>query len=340
MVRIYQQNTASRIAFQNWVATQKQFERDRRKETLKGILPGQVVDFLSACQQSENAMKGGIGEAAVFLQALMYLPDTWVMFNDVIIELGNNKFAQLDHVLIGQAGVFIIETKAWRGAFLGYQDSWRRKDQSQGWVKCSSPTTQNLRHARLLRQWLSQRLPFEPPASLELWIVPVVVMTKTQWLRTTECSMPVFLGIPRLLEYLTTREKVYLTPEQISQISQLIVNPPAIVVTNPAKSVTTSPIKKVSRSPIKPSVKKAATVLATACRLCQSHNLSIEFGYSYYFKCRDCGGNRRIDSVCQNCGESESIRKQGLQFYAECHRCGTSALFHSQSSQLHLPEDK
>jgi|GEM_PF-4566179 len=198
----------------------------------------------------------------------------------------------------------------------------------------------DLRHARLLRQWLSQYLPFKPAASLELWVVPVVVMTKTQWLRTTECSMPVFWGVPRLLEYLTSREKVYLTPEQIHQISQLIANPPSTTVTNSAKSVTAFPLKKVSKPAIKPPVKKANTVSTTICRQCQSRNLSIEFGYSYYFKCRDCGGNRRIDSVCQNCGEPERIRKQGLQFYAECRRCETSNIFHSHPGQLDKYDDE
>lgn len=300
MVRVFRQKAVSRTAMQEWIASKREAENNQRKQQLNGILPNRAIDFISGLHQFSTAFKGGLGEGTVFLSALLSLPDSWVMFHDVFLQLNPKQFAQIDHVLIGPSGIFIVETKAWQGAFLGNRDQWQRKDDRNQWVKCSSPTTQNLRHAKLFRQWLAPLLPFPQPASPELWVVPVVVMTRTRWLRTHDCSMTVCWGVSQLMEYLTSRPKRFLTPEQVNQLAQVIANPP-----QPSTPPSTF-----------------------ACRQCQSARLSIQYGYSYYFKCQDCGANAAIrPPACAQCQTSQHLRKDKQQFFLNCKSCQSSHLF-------------
>lgn len=60
-------------------------------------------------RERESMRKGAVGEKSVAL-TLSKLPDEFRVVNDVATPTGN-----LDHVVIGPTGVFVIETKNWRG---------------------------------------------------------------------------------------------------------------------------------------------------------------------------------------------------------------------------------
>lgn len=329
MVRVFQQNAVSRAAMQDWIAAKQQAENQRRQQQFNNLLPDAAIDFISGFHQISTGLKGGMGEAAVFLRALLSLPDSWIIFNDVFLQPAPNQFAQIDHVLIGPPGIFIVETKAWKGAFLGNRDQWQRKDAAGQWVKCSSPTMQNLRHAKLFRQWISPVLPFPQPTNIELWVVPVVVMTRTQWLRTHECSMSVCWGMSQLMEYLAARPKRFLTSEQVDQLAQLIANPPQPSPTQSSPARRPKPVQ----APVRTKPTAPEPIAALACRQCRSSDLSIQYGYSYYFKCCACGGNTAIRPPdCPLCKAPQRLRKDRQQFFLECSSCQSSHLFFTNPS--------
>jgi hypothetical protein len=60
-------------------------------------------------KERKNWEKGAAGEKSV-AHTLSKLPDEFRVVNDVATPFGN-----LDHVVIGPTGVFVIETKDWRG---------------------------------------------------------------------------------------------------------------------------------------------------------------------------------------------------------------------------------
>jgi hypothetical protein len=60
-------------------------------------------------KERESMRKGAAGEESV-AHTLSKLPDVFRVVNDVATPSGN-----LDHVVIGPTGVFVIETKDWRG---------------------------------------------------------------------------------------------------------------------------------------------------------------------------------------------------------------------------------
>jgi len=168
--------------------------------------------------------KGERGESKVSTQVRNALSDDWILMNDVTLEPEPEVFSQTDHIVIGPPGMFVIETKAWDGAFTGYKDLWKRKEGNK-WVPCHSPTKQNLRHVKLIRKWLSQTGIFNITFPTEKWIYPIVAFTRASWLKTTDCSMPVFDGARSLASHLRSQKETYLNAEQIEKISMLLAYP-------------------------------------------------------------------------------------------------------------------
>ncbi len=63
------------------------------------------------------------------------------------------------------------------------------------------------------------------------------------------------------------------------------------------------------------------------CRKCKSDHLNIEYGYSYYFKCRECDGNTPIRLKCKNEQCVTKLKKEKDRFYQVCETCHTKTLY-------------
>lgn len=169
----------------------------------------------------DEKLKGDVGELNVAVKLKLGLSDEWVLMNDVLVEPEPDVFAQTDHVLIGPPGLYIIETKAWQGAYTGFRDKWKRKEGNK-WIPCDSPTKQNLRHVRL---WLEATGKVKVDLPPEKWVHTAVVFTNASWLKTDNCCMPIFDGALNLLNYLKKQEPRVLNNEQIDRIVRLLAYP-------------------------------------------------------------------------------------------------------------------
>jgi hypothetical protein len=205
------------------------------KEVIKGRIEQELPSWASWAvkplvglfhdwQNAKNTSKGEDGEFSAFFKLWLLLPKEWIILNDVVLEPEQDEFIQLDHLLIGPPGVFIIETKAWDGAFTGYKDNWKRKE-GNGWTRCSSPTKQNKRHADLFIKWLMSGEAGDLPPEPTSWVFPLVVFTNAKWLKVTDCSMPVFDGGLELSIYIRRKTKEQrLSVTQIDAIAKAVVN--------------------------------------------------------------------------------------------------------------------
>lgn len=251
--RIVSQDEGAREEFRKRIQAKVQAEKDDMKQKIDETVPS----FLSwafrplaglAFDMKRNSYnsKGEGGELNVGLHLRFALSNEWVLMNDVTLEPEPEVFSQTDHVVIGPPGMFVIETKAWDGAFTGYKDRWKRKEGNK-WVSCHSPTRQNLRHVKLIRQWFSQTGIFNVTFPTEQWIHPIVVFTRASWLKTTDCSMPVIDSALSLALHLRNQKERYLDAEQIEKISMLLAYPqlrnfkpgPVIMVTPPEEVTST-----------------------------------------------------------------------------------------------------
>jgi len=72
--------------------------------------------------RSQSYIKGIMGERAV-INSLKKLDDSYFLINDIVLFY---KHGNIDHILLGPQGVFIIETKNYTGKIRCKGDSWER----------------------------------------------------------------------------------------------------------------------------------------------------------------------------------------------------------------------
>ena len=101
--------------------------------------------------QGEHSTLGALvfgrkGESAV-TKTLKSLPDDYVVLNDIVLP---DRKGNVDHVLIGPNGVFVIETKNYSGFIKCEEDDWfvnghrirslsrqaKRKQHGRAWLHC------------------------------------------------------------------------------------------------------------------------------------------------------------------------------------------------------------
>ncbi|MEK5443425.1 NERD domain-containing protein [Fredinandcohnia sp. FSL W7-1320] len=100
-------------------------------------------------------VKGFLGEASVRLYLNKLDKEKYQVFNDVLIPLKNRKSSQIDHVVVSPYGIFVIETKNYKGWIYGDSKSkywtqviYKRKE------KLYNPIWQNYGHIKALQEYL------------------------------------------------------------------------------------------------------------------------------------------------------------------------------------------
>jgi len=113
-----------------------------------------LILFFGILQIFMPKIKGFFGEKSVAFFLSMLDKDKYKILNNVMLEI-NGKTTQIDHVVVSNYGIFVIETKNYKGWILGneYEDYWtqviyKRKE------KLYNPIKQNYGHVQALREHL------------------------------------------------------------------------------------------------------------------------------------------------------------------------------------------
>jgi hypothetical protein len=200
IVKIYRQSPPVRAIREKMVAA----------KTLSSIKKnGSPLAFLG---QARNNALGTIGEKTI-VSLLHSLPDSWCAIERAIIPAENGRLTEIDVVLIGATGVYLIEVKTWKGSFSAYKDRWKRRE-GERWVALKdSPTEQSRYHDRVFQQWLKTRVADLSP---ECIVAPVIFLI-ARWIGVTDCSVPVFKGFDDFLKWVRERSPI-LSGEQVEAI--------------------------------------------------------------------------------------------------------------------------
>lgn len=241
------QSPSLQVAFQKQVNKKISTNRQAAYESLEGSFWGSVGMAMFEFKQVENKFKGSLGEWGVSL-LLKSLPDTWVMFNNALIPTTNSgTLTEIDHLIIGSGGVFLVEVKTWSGSFSAYNDKWKRRE-GNNWVAISnSPTSQSVYHQRMFSQWITS---FVRNLTNGLITAPVVFPI-AKWIGTNNCSVPVLLGVPALQKMLIG-SPACLTPTQVQEIVKAVENYTIPVKTAQAPLLIPKPkpIKRQNQMPL------------------------------------------------------------------------------------------
>ncbi|NYT04846.1 MAG: NERD domain-containing protein [Methanomicrobiales archaeon] len=117
------------------------------------------------CPGKHRAYAAGIrGENAVG-SVLSAFDDRWYLFNSVCLPGADGD---IDHVLVGPKGVFVLETKNYAGFIACRQDAWYRKVRER-WIPLGrSPSRQAKYNATVLARFLREK-------NLGEWVYAVIV---------------------------------------------------------------------------------------------------------------------------------------------------------------------
>lgn len=120
------------------------------------------------------------------------LPKEYVIFNDLLFE-NHGYSTQIDHIIVSPYGIFVIETKGYKGWILGgeYSEYWTQVIYKRKHL-FYNPIKQNAGHIRFLRRLLkcSADIPFIPivvfnnNADLKVHISHSIVVNRRRLKRT------------------------------------------------------------------------------------------------------------------------------------------------------------
>ena len=148
------------------------------------------------------------------------LDDDYYIINDIDLSIGKKK-SQIDHIVLGPNGIFVIETKNWRGKLIGNEtDSvWTQvKEDKNGntiEIKLGNPIVQNLRHVQTTKSVLEAN----GINSDDVFSV-VVVNNDNRDIRTTT---PVLLPGEMVENIKWTKSSCEYSPKDISKIIEVIL---------------------------------------------------------------------------------------------------------------------
>ena len=113
----------------------------------------------------QNLKRGMRGERKV-ADALKRLDDSYYVFHDVVIGPHSSN---IDHIVVGPNGIFVIETKNYSGEIVCEGDEWYRV---YGWdkVRIKSVSVQAKRNAAIVGGLLRRK-------GVHKWVQPLIVFT-------------------------------------------------------------------------------------------------------------------------------------------------------------------
>lgn len=147
------------------------------------LIIGVVIALVIVSRLYSATIKGYIGELKVNLR-LKLLGSQFILMPNLLLDNGNGNTSQIDHVVLSEYGIFVIETKNYTGWIFG-------NEKSDNWLQVifkerhyfRNPIKQNLSHIYALKNKLS-----EYP---NINYYPIVVFVGSAILKQLNISSPV-----------------------------------------------------------------------------------------------------------------------------------------------------
>lgn len=112
---------------------------------------------IGAIKAFKPFLKGKFGEFAVSTHVKLYLDkEKYTLLNDCTLPDEKNLTTQIDHILLSPYGIFLIETKNYKGWIFGSerQKTWTQKIYKKSY-QFQNPLHQNYKHEKVLAKVLA-----------------------------------------------------------------------------------------------------------------------------------------------------------------------------------------
>jgi hypothetical protein len=157
---------------------------------------------------------GWTGEKQVAKLLTSKLNDDYYLLNDLYLCDGGGD---IDHIVLGPNGVFVLETKNWSGKISCSGDEWQRVGKRNF---SGSPSRQVKRNAAKIKQIIDNSPNLRP---LGIWVEGIVVFTNNPvTLHVNNPTVPI-LKLPQLPNHITAyRNSRSISREQLETIGKEI----------------------------------------------------------------------------------------------------------------------
>lgn len=165
-------------------------------------------------QRKYRIYNGGLqGEKTVIKHLNKTLNDDYYLLNDVYMHNGGGD---IDHIVLGPNGVFVLETKNWSGKITCNSDDWQRP----GKHAMGSPSRQAKRNAAKVMHLIDSTSALR---SLSIWVEGIVVFTNSNIkLNLNSPTVPI-LKLHQLTSHITAHKAINpLSQLQLEEIAKEI----------------------------------------------------------------------------------------------------------------------
>ncbi len=193
-----------------------------------------LIIFILGVISRSPKIKGIIGESSVRYKLGKLDPKEYTVLHDVMIQRPDGKTAQIDHLVVSNYGVFVIETKNYTGWIMGSEKSeywtqviYKRKE------KLYNPIRQNYGHIKALEGFLEDEtipfisiIAFSTRADLKLEPMSAEVVYTTRLLSTIQKYKTIVLSEEKRLNIhksLSTKT-VHTRQERKKHVADIKVN--------------------------------------------------------------------------------------------------------------------
>jgi hypothetical protein len=159
---------------------------------------------------------GADGEKAVNHQLKNALNSDYTLINNLYLK---DKGGDIDHILLAPNGVFVLETKNWKGKISCYGDVWQR----EGMRDMGSPSRQVRRNAAKIKRIIDVAPQLR---DLNVYVEGIVVFTNKH--ATLELKSPTVAVVkaPNVTSYITKLQtNRFYTKKQLEEIRRELFNP-------------------------------------------------------------------------------------------------------------------
>ena len=158
-------------------------------------------------------IKGALGEYRVARKLQRLNKNNYIVYNDIYLK-NRGKSKQIDHLIISIYGVFVIETKNYKGWIFGSEGSkyWTQVLYKNKY-KIYNPVSQCWSHINFIKQ-ISPELKY-------LKYFPIIVFAGSGKLKKIKANVPVIYK-RKILRVIRKNKEIRLTHKQIERIDDLI----------------------------------------------------------------------------------------------------------------------
>lgn len=169
-----------------------------------------VLLILGAIKVFKPFLKGKIGEFAVAAHVKLYLKGDYILLNDLTLPDIESGTTQIDHILLSPYGIFVIETKNYKGWIFGTerQKQWTQKIYKQSF-KFQNPIHQNYKHMKVLEKILADILDKE--------FIHTVIVFMPEAVFKTDMPSNVFRGAD-WTDYVKTYKQSVISPMKLKRV--------------------------------------------------------------------------------------------------------------------------